>query len=85
LLNQISLFGERKTLVSIMIHISNPSTHFFEELLAHPVSLLDLALHLEFLQHFPDSVVGQPVAGHVQGVLEVAIENARLAVGADLL
>ena len=32
----------------------------------------------------PHLVVGQPVARHVQGVLEVAVVNARLAIGADL-
>ena len=51
-----------------------------------PPSLVpgDLAPLLEVGEEFPDPVVGQPVAGQVEGPLDLGLLDRSLPIGADL-
>ena len=54
-----------------------------EDLLADLVAG-DLAALLELGEDLPDAVVGQPVAGQVEGLLDLGLLDRRLAIGTDL-
>ena len=54
-----------------------------EDLLADLVAG-DLAPLLELGEDLPDPVVGQPVAGQVEGLLDLGLLDGGLAIGTDL-
>ena len=66
--------------------MTKPVSHAYllEDLLGHHLVVPHLSLRLELLEQLSNLVVWELVSGQVQGILEVAIVDADLAIGTNL-